>query len=116
MAARERIPVAVLGATGLVGQRLVALLAEHRWFELVGVAGSARRAGVLYGEEVRWRIEGDVPHDAARLPLMPAEPRAHLPARVVFSALPADQAAEIEPEFARARSFVFSNASAFRMD
>lgn len=116
MSQRARIPATVLGATGLVGQRLAALLAEHPWFELVSVAGSARRAGQPYGQAVRWRIEGDVPREAAELPLLPAEPGAHPSARVIFSALPAEQAAEIEPAFARAGAFVFSNASAFRMD
>lgn len=116
MSENKRIPVAVLGATGLVGQRLIALLADHPWFELVAVAASPRHAGQRYGDAVRWVIEGAVPRAAAALPLVPAEPGGHLPARLVFSALPTPAAARIEPAFARAGAFVFSNASAHRMD
>src|SRR5690348_8968622 len=85
---RRRIPVAVLGATGLVGQRFVSLLARHPWFELVGVAASARSAGQLYGDAVRWRLEGDPPAAAAELRLVAPHPGDDLPARIVFSALP----------------------------
>ncbi|GAC1456366.1 MAG: aspartate-semialdehyde dehydrogenase [Ktedonobacterales bacterium] len=112
---RVRIPAAVLGATGLVGQRLVALLAQHPWFELVGVAASERSTGHPYSDVVQWRIEGEVPSAAAALPVVPPLPGAELPARVIFSALPATEAARVEPEFAHAGAFVSSNASAFRM-
>ena len=50
----ERIPVAVLGATGSVGQRFVELLADHPWFELAAVAASDRSAGRPYREAARW--------------------------------------------------------------
>ncbi len=111
----QRIPAAVLGATGMVGQRLVALLAEHPWFALVGVAASDRSQGRPYGDVVRWRIEGDVPAQVRSLPLVAPTPGAHLPAQVVFSALPTAEAQEFEPAFARAGAFVSSNASAYRM-
>lgn len=105
----------MLGATGMVGQRLVALLAEHPWFALVGVAASDRSQGRPYGDVVRWRIEGDVPAQVRSLPLVAPTPGAHLPAQVVFSALPTAEAQEFEPAFARAGAFVSSNASAYRM-
>lgn len=111
---RRRIPVAVLGATGLVGQRFVSLLARHPWFKLAGVAASARSAGQRYGDAVRWRLEGDPPAAAADLRLVAPEPGDDLPARVVFSALPTAEAAEIEPRFAAAGALVFSNASSYR--
>ncbi len=57
----SRIPVAVLGATGAVGQRFVQLLAEHPWFELVALAGSERSAGQRYADACRWVIPGDPP-------------------------------------------------------
>lgn len=110
-----RIPVAVLGATGMVGQRLVALLANHPWFELAGVAASERSVGRPYAEAVHWHIESDVPGAARALPLVSPVPGPDLPARVVFSALPAAEAERVEPEFARAGAFVFSNASAHRL-
>lgn len=110
-----RIPVVVLGATGMVGQRLVALLANHPWFELVCLAASERNAGRPYGEAVRWRIEGDIPEAARKLPLVSLEDGLDLPARVAFSGLPTAEAERIEPEFARRGVFVSSNASAYRM-
>lgn len=111
----ERIPAIVLGATGLVGQRLVALLARHPWFRLAGVAASERHAGKRYGEVVRWRIEDETPPEAAALRLARPTPDDHPPATLVFSALPALEAEAIEPAFAQAGAFVSSNASAFRM-
>lgn len=113
---QERIPVAVLGATGLVGQRFVALLAGHPWFRLAGVAASERNAGARYGEAVRWRLEGDPPAEARDLTLERPEPGPALPGRIVFSALPASEAHEVEPRFAQAGALVFSNASAYRME
>jgi aspartate-semialdehyde dehydrogenase len=110
-----RIPAAVLGATGLVGQRLVALLAHHPWFDLVGVAASERSAGRPYAEVVQWRIEGEVPSGVGARSVVPPLPGAELSARVIFSALPATEAERVEPEFARAGALVSSNASAFRM-
>ena len=110
-----RIPVAVLGATGMVGQRLVALLANHPWFELAGVVASERNVGRPYAEAVRWRIEGDAPEAARALPLVSLEDGPSLPVDVAFSGLPTAEAERIEPEFARAGVFVSSNASAYRM-
>jgi len=110
----KRIPVAVLGATGAVGQRFVQLLADHPWFEVAAVAASERSAGHLYGEACKWVIPGDPPPQVAGLPVLPLEP--DLPARVVFSALPAAVAREVEPAFARAGYAVCSNAAAYRRD
>jgi len=114
-AQNARIPVAVLGATGTIGQRLVALLATHPWFELVRVAASERNVGRPYAEAVRWHIGSDVPDAARALPIMPLEAGPDLPVRVAFSALPAAEAERCEPAFARAGVYVFSNASAYRM-
>ncbi|HKT38568.1 MAG TPA: aspartate-semialdehyde dehydrogenase, partial [Ktedonobacterales bacterium] len=111
----DRIPALVLGATGLVGQRLVAMLVRHPWFRLAGVAASERHAGWQYGEVVPWRIEGAVPTEAAAFRLARPTPDDCPPAPLVFSALPALEAEAIEPAFARAGAFVSSNASAFRM-
>lgn len=109
-----RIPVAVLGATGLVGQRLVRRLATHPWFELVAVTGSDRSVGRPYGEVVRWRLPGDPPPEAARLIVQPSEPG--FKARLVFSALPSSVAGEIEAAFAAAGYAVSSNARNHRME
>jgi len=111
---RQRLPVAVLGATGAVGQTFVRLLAGHPWFELAEVAASERSAGRRYGGAVHW-IEGSMPAPAAGLEILPCDPAA-VRSRVVFCALDAAAAAEIEPLFAQSGALVFSNAKSYRMD
>ena len=111
----ERIPVAVLGATGLVGQRFVARLARHPWFELAELAASPKSAGQRYADACRWRAGGDEHAGVGERKLVTCEPDA-VRAPIVFSALDAVVAREIEPAFARAGASVFSNASAFRME
>jgi aspartate-semialdehyde dehydrogenase len=111
----RRIPVTVLGATGLVGQRILTLLADHPWFEVAGIAASERNAGARYGDVVRWRVESEPPTSILDLRLASPAPRDGLSGRVAFSALPASEAEEIEPRFAAGGALVFSNASAYRM-
>jgi aspartate-semialdehyde dehydrogenase len=108
----QKIPVGVLGATGMVGQRFVQLLADHPWFELTAIAASDRRVGLRYGETCQWVLDGEMPDKASELIVQPTQPG--LAARIVFSALPAEWAWEVEPELARAGYIVCSNASAFR--
>ena len=109
-----RIPVAILGATGAVGQRFVQILAGHPWFEIAAVAASDRSAGRPYAEACKWVIPGDPPASICEMKVSPLEPT--LPGRIVFSALPAEIATEVEPSFARAGYAVCSNASAFRRE
>lgn len=114
--AQARIPVAVLGATGMVGQRFIELLQSHPWFELVGLAASEQHGGRLYGEVARWRLPGsEMPAIAATLPVVGCRPEVLSAAKIVFSALPAEVAGEIEEDFARAGAAVFSNARNHRM-
>jgi aspartate-semialdehyde dehydrogenase len=117
MAQRQpRIPVAVLGATGMVGQRFIELLQDHPWFELVGLAASEQHGGRSYGEVARWRIPGsEMPAKATALPVVGCRPEALPTAKIVFSALPPEVAGEIEEDFARAGVSVFSNAKNHRM-
>jgi aspartate-semialdehyde dehydrogenase len=110
----SKIPVAVLGATGAVGQRFVQLLADHPWFEIAAVAASERSAGQRYAEVANWVIPGDPPPAVAEMIVQPLEPS--LPAHLVFSALPGSAAREIEPAFACAGYAVCSNASAYRQE
>ncbi len=110
-----RLPVAVLGATGVVGQRLVQMLDAHPWFQLAEVAASDRSTGRPYGEAVNWRVSSAAPAAAAELTVKPADPGA-VEATLVFSALDAAAAEEIEPAFARAGRAVISNARNRRMD
>ena len=110
----SRIPVAILGATGTVGQKFIRLLADHPWFEITQVAASADRIGKRFGDEVRWRETTPLPTAVADLTLSAAAPTGGVP--IAFSALDAAIALEVEPAFARAGTLVVSNASAFRME
>ncbi len=109
----RRWPVAVLGATGTVGQAFVRLLADHPWFTLSEVAASERSTGRQYGDAVRW-LEGALPAAAGALEVRACTPDAvHAP--IIFSALDASAAETIEADFARAGRVVFSNAKSYRM-
>jgi aspartate-semialdehyde dehydrogenase len=106
---------AILGATGLVGQRFIQLLNDHSWFEITALTGSERSAGMLYGDAVSWRMETKLKERIAELTVGPSDPK-EIDADVVFSALPADQALGTEEAFAKAGYAVVSNASAHRLD
>ncbi|MFQ5719115.1 MAG: aspartate-semialdehyde dehydrogenase [Acidobacteriota bacterium] len=108
-----RIPVAVLGATGMVGQRFVSLLAEHAWFSLASVAASDRSAGRRYADIVRWRQARPLPVAAADAMVEPCTPDGK-PA-LVFSALDGEVAGPIETAFAAAGHLVISNAKSHRL-
>jgi aspartate-semialdehyde dehydrogenase len=110
----NRIPVAILGCTGTVGQQFVRLLAEHPWFEIAALAASDQSAGKPYGEVVRWRETGPVPDRVARMTVQPSRPP--LPGRIVFSALDADVAGPIEQAFASCGSLVVTNTRTHRME
>jgi aspartate-semialdehyde dehydrogenase len=109
-----KIPTAILGATGIVGQRFIQLLQDHPWFETTALVGSDRSAGRTYREACNWVLEGDPPDEILDRIVQPLKP--DLPARLVFSALPSSVAREAEPGFAEAGYVVCSNASAFRQD
>ncbi len=111
----EKIPVLILGATGSVGQRFVQLLDGHPWFEVVGLTASDRSVGQKYGEACHWILPEPMPAWARQMVVLPTEPGV-AEARLAFSALPAEQARQIEPELARAGLAVCSNASAHRQE
>lgn len=107
--------VAILGATGMVGQRFVQFLSEHPWFKISALSASERRVGKFYGEEVRWLLSSQIPDEVRDLEMLPMKPE-KIDADIVFSALPSDIAKQVEAEFAKAGFIVASNASAFRME
>jgi aspartate-semialdehyde dehydrogenase len=109
----NRIPVAVLGATGAVGQRLVSLLGSHPWSELAGLCASERSVGRPYLEAARWLLPEEPPAFAREAAVLPCEPDSRWP--LVFSALDAEAASTIEEDFARAGALVVSNARSHRM-
>ena len=104
----------VLGATGIVGQRLVQLLAGHPMFELTEVAASERSSGKKYAEAVTWHLNEPIPACAADLVVKGLEPT--LDCDFVFSALDSSVAGPAEEEFARAGYPVVSNSKNHRMD
>src|SRR5215472_8825709 len=109
----KKIPVGILGATGTVGQRFIQLLEAHPWFEVEWLAASDRSAGKTYAEAAKWNLNTPLPDRIARMNVSPAAPDGA--PKLIFAALDAKAAREIEPAFAAAGHAVVSNSSAFRM-
>ena len=110
---QAKITVGILGATGIVGQRFVQMLEQHPWFEVGWLAASDRSEGRSYGEAARWRLKTAIPERVAKMRVSPAKPEGA--PKVIFAALDASIAAELEPQFADAGCAVVSNSSALRM-
>ncbi len=102
----------------MVGQRFIQLLNNHPWFEIAWLAASERSEGKTYGEACRWKLDTPLPARIAAMRVMPnvpgGTPAGELP-KIIFAALDADVARELEPKFAAAGCAVVSNSSAFRM-
>jgi aspartate-semialdehyde dehydrogenase len=110
----KKIPVGIVGATGAVGQRFIQLLEAHPWFEVQWLSASDRSAGKTYAEAAKWTLSTPLPPRVARMQVAPSVPDGTAP-RLIFAALDATAAREIEPAFAAAGHAVVSNSSAFRM-
>jgi aspartate-semialdehyde dehydrogenase len=113
----ERRKVGILGATGMVGQRFIQLLSNHPWFEITWLAASDRSAGKTYAEACKWKLDTPLPTRIAAMTVQPNVPEGstvELP-KIIFAALDADIARELEPKFAAVGCAVISNSSAFRM-
>ncbi len=110
----NRIPVAVLGATGSVGQRFVQLLAGHPWFEVAELVASERSVGKRYRDATDWRLSANMPTEAADL--IVKDYSDHIDSPVAFSALPGEVAGEIEQRLAKDGHAVLSNTSTHRME
>ena len=108
-----KVPVGILGATGIVGQRFVQMLENHPWFEVAWLAASDRSEGRRYAEAARWRLKTSIPARVAGMNVSPADPDGA--PKTIFAALDASIAAELEPRFADAGCAVVSNSSALRM-
>ena len=113
MAIRSKLPIGILGATGMVGQRFIQLLENHPWFEVSWLAASDRSSGRTYGEAANWRLDTPLPERIAKITVQPAEPTGA--PKIIFAALDAAIAREMEPGFAKAGCAVISNSSAYRM-
>src|SRR3954468_12897845 len=116
----NKLKVGVLGATGMVGQRFVSLLADHPWFEVTAVAASPSSAGKSYADAVsgRWTLPGSVPAAAAKLTVGVASEVEAIASQVdfVFCAVDMDKAAtaKLEEDYARAETPLVSNNNAHR--
>src|SRR5215831_10931496 len=108
MSSAARIDVGVLGATGMVGQQFIARLADHPWFRPAWLAASERSLGKTYEVAAPWRLATPMPAACRGMEL-----HACVPGRgpkILFSALDAAAADQLEVEFARAGHIVLSNA------
>lgn len=108
-----QVPIAILGATGLVGQKAIAMVESHPLFYVSEVSASDAKSGKRLGEFISWKEEGEISQRVSELRLKKAK---EIESNYILSALPAYAAKEIEPFHAQRGAFVFSNASAFRMD
>jgi aspartate-semialdehyde dehydrogenase len=109
----SKTPVAVLGATGAVGQRFVQLLVDHPWFFVSEVVASERSAGKTYREACTWRLPGNIPEPVASLVVKPLE--LSLTSKLLFSGLDSSVAGEAEAAFAAQGHAVVSNSRNHRM-
>jgi len=112
-----KISVGILGATGMVGQRLLQLLDGHPWFEVTWLAASDRSAGRAYGDVVRWKLASELPQGPAGLVVEDAVPQRwkNRPPTVVFASLDSTVAVQLEPAYVDAGCALISNSSALRM-
>ena len=108
------IEVGILGATGMVGQQFIALLANHPWFKVSWLGASERSAGKAYRDACAWRLPAPLLDDVAKMPVNPAVP-AGAP-KLVFSGLDSSVAGDIEGAFAQAGHTIVSNSRNFRME
>ncbi len=115
---RKKIPVGLLGATGMAGQRYLQLLENHPWFDVVYLAASPRSAGMKYREAVsgRWHMDSPMPKSVEGLTVQSIEKvkEASKECALVFSAVSSDVARNYEELYAKAGCAVVSNASAHR--
>src|SRR5687767_13677635 len=110
----QPIEVGVLGGTGMVGQSFVKFLQNHPWFKLTWIGASDRSAGKKYRDATSWRLDGGMPANVADLDVYESKPSATAP-KLVFSAMDASVATEIERAFAEAGHVIVSNSRNHRM-
>jgi aspartate-semialdehyde dehydrogenase len=110
----EQYRAGILGATGLVGQRLIERLSRHPWFRIAALAASDRSVGLRYSEAADWMLSAAPPDEIAGLRVRPCRPPDLGDCDLVFSALDSKNGALVEPQFAASGFVVISNSSAFR--
>ena len=113
-----KLKAAILGATGMVGQRFIEALIDHPYFEVGALAASAGRGGTRYEETERWKLPTPLPESIGDIRLITIDVKEIKKSgvRIAFSALPSDVAVELERELAKEGIAVFSNTASHRMD
>jgi len=117
---KDKIKAGIIGATGMVGQYFITLLANHPWFRITHVAASERSAGKTFKQAVegRWHMDTDIPKSAENLVVADALDitKVKHSCSLVFSAINLDRQAtmELENRYASAGIVVVSNNSAHR--
>ena len=111
----DKIRVSLLGSTGMVGQKMIRLLANHPYIDLVKISASDSRTGKVYGKTVNWIEQGPIPETYRNMPLVSTDPGDHKDVDYVLSALPPEAAEGIELKLIKSGINVISNASPFRM-
>src|SRR5207253_1036884 len=107
------LSIPIMASLRIVGQRFIQMLEHHPWFEVAWLAASERSEGRPYAQAARWRMKTGLPERVARMAVSPATPDGA--PKVIFAALDAAAASELEPRFAEAGCAVISNSSALRM-
>lgn len=114
----NKLKVGILGCTGLVGQQFVKMLDAHPYFKIAALSSSKKSAGKSYSKAVDWIVSGDIPESVEDIMIIETSVEALVKkgVKVVFSALPSVVAKNVEKSLASEGFYVFSNASAHRMD
>ena len=112
----DKIKVSLLGSTGMVGQKMIKLLEQHPYIELVKVSASPLNTGKKYKDAVKWVESGNIPEKFSDLKIVSSEPEDHRDVDYVLSALPSEVAESIELKLIKNKISVISNASPYRMD
>ncbi len=110
-----KIPVAVLGATGSVGQKFIQLLTNHPWFEIAELGASLNSAGYSYEDKTNWFLSALIPDNIKKMEIKPCKP-SYFSSPLIFSGLDSSVAGEIETAFAKNGFAVVSNSKNHRMD
>jgi aspartate-semialdehyde dehydrogenase len=110
----KKIPVGILGCTGAVGQKFIALLANHPWFTITDLAASENSAGKKYADHVNWHESTPIPADIAELIIKKCD--AELTAKILFSGLDSGVAGTVEKHYAQQGNCVISNSKNHRME
>src|SRR5258708_19481231 len=107
----KKLPIGILGATGVVGQRFIQMLEHHPWFEVAWLAASDRSEGKSYSDAARWRLKTPIPANVAAMRVSPATPEGA--PKIIFAALAASSAPQMDPHFAPPGSPLLSHSLPF---